>query len=109
MKVITLAAGDSASVAAASQLVAAIRASALQGFGSELPTGVTSVASSLDLPALVQSPTLQAAAVPVLQAAASAAGDSWGPVAVVGLCRMLADCSFTRVLQLLVQWLSLLP
>ena len=83
MKVITLAAGDSASVAAASQLVAAIRGSALQGFGSELPTSLTSVASSLDLASLAQNPTLQTDAVPLLQAAAAAAGGSWDPVALV--------------------------
>ncbi|KAK9908214.1 hypothetical protein WJX75_004335 [Coccomyxa subellipsoidea] len=77
MKVIQLAVADKASVAAATQLASAVRTAAITAFGSSLPESLSTAASHLDVASLVQDPSVQSAAVPVLQAAAAAAGNSW--------------------------------
>lgn len=83
MKVIDLAVADAPTVAAAAQLAAAVRAAALASFGSSLPQSLSTAASHLDVASLVQDPAVQSAAVPVLQAAAAAAGNSWDATALV--------------------------
>ncbi|CAL8469693.1 g9234 [Coccomyxa elongata] len=77
MNVIQLSAADKATVAAATEMGSAVRTAALASFGSSLPTSLSTAASHLDFASLVQDPTVQSAAVPVLQAAAAAAGNSW--------------------------------
>ena len=83
MKVIQLAVADKASVAAATQLASAVRTAAITAFGSSLPESLSTAASHLDVASLVQDPSVQSAAVPVLQAAAAAAGNSWDGAALV--------------------------
>ncbi len=83
VKVIDLAVADKASVAAATQLAGAVRAAAITAFGSSLPASLSTAASNLNFAALVQDTAVQSAVVPVLQAAAAAAGNSWNAVALV--------------------------
>ena len=83
MNVIQLSAANKATVAAATEMGSAVRTAALASFGSSLPTSLSTAASHLDFASLVQDPTVQSAAVPVLQAAAAAAGNSWNADALV--------------------------
>ena len=83
MNVIKFAAADKPTVAAAAEVGNAVRTAALASFGTSLPTSLSTAASQLDFALLAQDPTVQSAAVPVLQAAAAAAGNSWDANALV--------------------------
>ena len=81
--VMTLAAADPSTVAAAEKLEAAVKAVVLADYGSQVPAAITSAAVAIDVQALLQNAHVQGSCVALMQDAAAASGASWGGVAQV--------------------------
>ena len=78
--VMTLAAADPSTIAAAESLEAAVKAAVQADYGSQVPATITSAASSIDMQALLQNAHVQGQCVALMQDAAAASGASWGGV-----------------------------
>jgi len=83
-QVITQAAANPATIAAAKTLEAAIVAAVKTSrYGSSVPASITSAASSINVADLLQDPQVQGKCVTLIQASAVASGASWAGVAQV--------------------------